>query len=72
MPKDFFLELANETQALRESGLFKAERIIESRQGASVRSTGRQVINLCSNNYLGLAADPRLAVTKRNRFRVLA
>jgi glycine C-acetyltransferase len=43
---------------LRTSGLFKTERVLESPQGAHVATGGRQLINLCANNYLGLANHP--------------
>jgi glycine C-acetyltransferase len=52
--------LASELEALRASGLYKDERLIESPQGATVTVAGRPVLNFCANNYLGLAADPRL------------
>ncbi len=56
--------LANETAALREQGLYKAERVITSPQEAAidVRSNGdtREVLNFCANNYLGLANHPRI------------
>lgn len=56
--------LANETAALREQGLYKAERVITSPQEAAiaVRTNGdtREVLNFCANNYLGLANHPRL------------
>jgi glycine C-acetyltransferase len=41
-------------------GLFKRERLITSAQGAHVAMGGRDMVNLCANNYLGLANDPRL------------
>lgn len=41
-------------------GLLKPERVLESPQGAEVLVGGSQVINLCANNYLGLANDPRV------------
>ncbi len=52
---------------IRGAGLFKQERLIAGAQGARVTlKDGRTVINLCANNYLGLAADPRVkaAATK--------
>jgi glycine C-acetyltransferase len=56
-----FLErLRNDTESLRAQGLYKAERVISSRQGAHVAVGDREVINLCANNYLGLAGDPAL------------
>jgi glycine C-acetyltransferase len=46
---------------IRGAGLYKSERIITSPQSARVRVTGnRPVLNLCANNYLGLAGDPRI------------
>lgn len=57
-----FLEhLANETDELRDAGLYKAERILSSPQDAVIRlDDGEEVINFCANNYLGLANSPRL------------
>src|SRR5262245_24035644 len=43
---------------LRAQGLYKNERRIEGPQGASIRAGGREVINFCANNYLGLANHP--------------
>ncbi len=58
---DFYRHLRNELQGIRDAGLFKSERIITSPQGAIVRtSDGREVINLCANNYLGLSAHPQV------------
>ena len=51
---------------LREASLYKTERIIDTPQGATIRvarapgEPEREVINFCANNYLGLAADPRV------------
>ncbi len=53
--------LRAEMAHLRDSGLFKGERIIISPQGGHIQlSDGRQVLNLCANNYLGLAGAPEL------------
>jgi glycine C-acetyltransferase len=53
--------LIKELEQIRNSGLFKDERIIAGRQGASVQlADGRRVINLCANNYLGLAGAQEL------------
>ena len=50
---------ASELAALREQGLFKSERIIRSPQAAEiVLADGREVLNFCANNYLGLADHP--------------
>jgi glycine C-acetyltransferase len=56
----FLQHLATETEKLKEQGLFKAERIMTSPQGAWVEVNGRKVINLCANNYLGLSNHPAL------------
>ncbi len=58
---DFYRHLQNELQGIRDAGLFKNERIITSPQGAIVKTKdGREVINLCANNYLGLSAHPQV------------
>ncbi|MBE2221747.1 MAG: glycine C-acetyltransferase [Anaerolineae bacterium] len=49
-----------EIAALREAGLFNTIRTIESPMGAWVKIDGRNLLNFCANNYLGLANDPRL------------
>ena len=59
VPKEFRERLGRDTHALDEAGLLKRERIIGSAQGAVVRlADGREMINLCANNYLGLANHP--------------
>ncbi len=61
MKKAFLAYLHQETEQLKTDGLFKAERVITSPQQAAIRiSDGREVINLCANNYLGLADHPIL------------
>ena len=51
--------LQEEIQHLKNSGLFKSERIITSSQDAVIKiSTGEEVINFCANNYLGLSNNP--------------
>ena len=55
----FYDALRGRLDGLREEGLFKPERVIDSRQGAAVTAAdGRTLINLCANNYLGLSGDP--------------
>ncbi|HET9821612.1 MAG TPA: glycine C-acetyltransferase [Burkholderiaceae bacterium] len=61
MSTAFLQHLQRELDGLRGAGLFKAERVIASAQGATVRlADGREVINLCANNYLGLSSHPRV------------
>jgi len=50
---------------LKESGLYNDIKVIGSAQGAWIEIEGRRVLNLCSNNYLGLANDPRLCQAAR-------
>jgi len=57
--------LAVEAAKLKEQGLYKSERIMTSPQGAWVEANGRKVINLCANNYLGLANHPALVEAAR-------
>lgn len=53
--------LQKELQSIREAGLYKKERIIVTPQGADIRtSEGKEVINFCANNYLGLSSHPRV------------
>jgi glycine C-acetyltransferase len=52
--------LQAELDEIRESGLWKAERVIDGPQGVEVMVGGRRLLNFCANNYLGLANDPGL------------
>lgn len=52
--------LRHELGSLRQSGLYKRERFIQSPQGSAIRVGGREVINFCANNYLGLANHPAI------------
>lgn len=52
--------LQEELEGIRQAGLFKTERIIESPQGAVIQVNGKEVINLCANNYLGLSSHPSI------------
>jgi glycine C-acetyltransferase len=62
--EDFLSSLAAQTASLKDEGLFKQERIITGPQQAAitVREDGgmREVLNLCANNYLGLANHPEI------------
>lgn len=62
MTRDKYLNfLSTELEKLKDEGLFKAERVITSPQQAVIKlQTGEEVINLCANNYLGLANHPDL------------
>jgi len=52
--------LQNELAQLKAKGLYKEERILYSPQGTHIRLKDREVINFCTNNYLGLANHPKL------------
>jgi glycine C-acetyltransferase len=52
--------LEKELQAIRDAGLFKKERVITTPQGAVITTNGKEVINFCANNYLGLSSHPRV------------
>jgi glycine C-acetyltransferase len=58
MSQAFIERLYGELAALREQGLYKSERVLSGPQGGVVRAAGHEVINLCANNYLGLANHP--------------
>jgi len=61
-----FESLAAQAAGMREAGTFKTERILESPQDAHVRvAGGRTVVNMCANNYLGLANHPRVVAAAR-------
>src|SRR5262245_36493095 len=56
---EFHRHLQAELQGIRDAGLYKAERVIATPQSARIRTAdGREVINLCANNYLGLSSHP--------------
>ena len=60
-------EISEELDKIRADGLFKAERVIMSPQQASIRvQDGAEVLNLCANNYLGLADDPRIIAAAKD------
>lgn len=59
-------EISGELDEIRSAGLFKAERVIDSPQGPNIRvAAGQEVLNLCANNYLGLADDPRIVAAAK-------
>ncbi len=64
MPGNFFETLAQQTDALRDQGLYKQERLITGPQQAAINvlnnGAAMEVINLCANNYLGLANHPEV------------
>src|SRR3954470_1781781 len=65
MQPAFLAQLESALVDLDAKGLRKRERIIASHQAAAVTADGREVINLCANNYLGLADHPELAAAAK-------
>ena len=61
----FLNHIAATLQGIEADGLMKRERLITGSQGAHVRMAGREMLNLCANNYLGLADDPRLVAAAK-------
>ncbi len=67
MDRSFLDELNRETEGLRDSGLYKQERVIASPQDAAIAvAGGREVLNFCANNYLGLSNHPALVKAARD------
>jgi len=60
MNETLIQRLADELKDIKDSGLHKTERIIESAQGAEITVNGKQVLNFCANNYLGLSSHPKV------------
>jgi len=61
MYDDYLSHLRGVIERIRADGFYKTERVIESPQAPQIRlADGREVLNFCANNYLGLADDPRL------------
>lgn len=53
-------QLENQLNEIKEAGLYKNERVIESPQDAHIEVNNREVLNMCANNYLGLSDHPRI------------
>ncbi|WP_199029245.1 glycine C-acetyltransferase [Ralstonia sp. ASV6] len=57
----FYANIRHELEAIEAAGLYKTERIITSPQGSVIHTAdGKEVINLCANNYLGLSSHPEV------------
>ena len=60
MNETLITRLTAELEEIQQAGLFKKERIIESAQGPVIKVGGKEVINLCANNYLGVSSHPKI------------
>lgn len=58
--------LKKEIEEIKEAGLYKNERIISTPQGAGIRANGKDVINFCANNYLGLSSHPKVIAASKH------
>ncbi len=65
MAADFLAHLRSTLETIEAEGLYKRERLIEGPQGGRIRVAGRDMVNLCANNYLGLANHPEVVAAAR-------
>jgi len=67
MYQQFQSHLQTELNSIQQAGLFKSERIITTPQGSVIRvADGKEVLNFCANNYLGLSNNPELIQAAKN------
>lgn len=60
MNEKFVRRIAEEVEDIRQSGLYKKERVIQGPQGAEILVNDKVVLNFCANNYLGLSSHPKV------------
>ncbi|MBK8551127.1 MAG: glycine C-acetyltransferase [Ignavibacteria bacterium] len=60
MFSQFQPKLQKDLDSIKDQGLFKTERIIETPQAAKIKVNGEEVLNFCANNYLGLSSNPEV------------
>ncbi len=68
MRNDIYELLSKQTADMQAAGTFKRERVIESAQSAWIRVGDRRVLNMCANNYLGLANHPEIVKASKESF----
>ena len=64
-PSPLERRLESELARLRAADLYRVRRVVEGSHGVRLRVDGRDCLNFCSNDYLGLASDPRVAEAAR-------
>ncbi len=60
MNENLVKRIAAEIEEIKEAGLYKNERVITTEQGAQITANGKDVLNFCANNYLGLSSHPKV------------
>ena len=65
MSDSLYSQLATDLGQIRKDGLYKEERLIMGEQTADIEVGGKQVLNFCANNYLGLADSADLIVAAK-------
>lgn len=65
MNHKFVERISSELDEIRSAGLYKSERIITSAQGPVIEVNGKNVLNFCANNYLGLSSHPKVMEAAR-------
>lgn len=64
-PDNFKQQLTSELETIKSEGLYKTERIITTPQGAKIIANGKEVLNFCANNYLGLSSHPEVVAAAK-------
>ena len=65
MNQQFISRISTELAEIENAGLYKKERIITSEQGAEIIVAGKNVLNFCANNYLGLSSHPKVVAAAK-------